>query len=1549
MPLPAKRVDTVRVPNDTTTYNIVPSSLQDGSGKHSIATPTTTKDTTLVVGVKINNVTKEPTNGIVDLGTFQDGLDGDQLAAVNSGITADKVTKYEGYETKINSNTSEIGTIKDVLKSGVTFKGKITDPTLPAATDYNNGDLIIFGEKEYICFDNGTSKEWIELGDEGTHLTKAMADTYYVPYSGATKDVNLGEHSATVKNIVANGTTKLCGGFEPIKSYTVNADYRGRQTTLVLNVFTENYVESSKMYSFFGSASATALGAGEFICNGSYKLDTNGNLDGAVLLTTMKRDIGSLIMVGQYENGQLITVNLVGYDAIEFVQDWANGTFAKLGNPNNFTGSSNVFNGSLIANGTLKLEGGFEPIKTYTVDGTYQEKPLSVTLDIFTEKRGVVDSASNPPITTYSFYGSANAPALGGEIIGQGVYFLNTNNNQIYSLLFVCGLNTYYLDGDTGEFKFDTIPQGTDVDNYVENYVKNTLDGMISKDSSGKIAVGRGIIVEADGNVAVKKSLEVSETTKLLGGLEPVATYLDTYKSDNDVRVYDFGILNKDKTEYGTDNAHLLVFVSRPLSEEGAKRSLSLVGFGKLDVSPQKIINYVEMAGNDITGTQTFVSLIYRPSDEIFSIKTVEGALTEIKGDIPNNIKDGTGVNSIQENQDGTGGKFDFSGKNPNAFSFDATLNGELDYGALGAFSSSFGGKGQARGKRSFQVGTTTIAYGNYTFASGSDSVAMGPASHVEGYSNTTGPTADSSHAEGGENLVTSNRGHVEGYKNTVKGMNGHGEGENVLVTENAEAGHAEGTNTKSNNTSAHAEGQQTEANGKNSHSENTLTKANGDSSHAEGYGNEVNSYAGHIEGSGNKILNTLPSSGGGDTPGLSPTDPDDPSFNINEHLGYNSHVEGSLNISYGYNSHTEGTKNTTFGHYAHTEGSGNKNYGTNNHMEGSQNKMSDTAAVAITDSHIEGTNNNVTNSCSNLHMGGVSNTGGADGAYVMGHDNDVSSTARYSATFGKGLKTTDEDTIVLGTYNKVQQGTGRMLVIGNGTSDTARKNAVEIMRDGRVKLFKAPEEDNDAVRLWELHSKQDVIYGAQAQALDSTITKAKVDKYESYETKINSNTTEINTLKGKPGLDKVGTVTGITMNGTSKTVGSDGKVDLGKVITDTADLVPYTGATKNINLGGHRITTARKTLTDNDTQVQLTPDWISLINPGYGVSISADSIRVKDRVLEWPSAEGQRDTFATIGDITTKVSGFVPYEGATKDINIGNHGILMGEPTGTLLTLDPGTIMFSLGGENQDLLYIDARTVTISNDNAGDTIYWPGAIGSTTPGAKVFALTSDITSHAGIDKVGTVTSVNGTSPDSNGNVNISIPGASDWKFLKKVAEKSFEKLFTEVKPGSSGIPTGYANVSVVITTYANTFSDGGYKTVMDITCRCPQFNLNDVGFKVLLSTVGSRWFVPRMAIGKGDMGSTAFNVMMDKLNTQKDAVGISVEEVAVFKDNRGVSGNPGTLNVSGVTSAQVVYDASEFRAFAVMLELDKDNEGKAIPCTGVHYKINIFHPHPIF
>ena len=165
------------------------------------------------------------------------------------------------------------------------------------------------------------------------------------------------------------------------------------------------------------------------------------------------------------------------------------------------------------------------------------------------------------------------------------------------------------------------------------------------------------------------------------------------------------------------------------------------------------------------------------------------------------------------------------------------------------------------------------------------------------------------------------------------------------------------------------------------------------------------------------------------------------------------------------------------------------------------------------------------------------------------------------------------------------------------------------------------------------------------------------------------------------------------------------------------------------------------------------------------GIGVKQDKITPTNKLpVSNVSGLASVATSGSYNDLSNKpaIGDLVPYTGATKDVNIGNHGILMGEPTGTLLTLDPSTITFSLGGESQDMLYIDARTVTISNDNAGDSIYWPGAIGSTAAGAKVFALTSDITSHAGIDKVGTVTKVNGTSPDSSGNVQLNIPTANN-------------------------------------------------------------------------------------------------------------------------------------------------------------------------------------------
>ena len=94
----------------------------------------------------------------------------------------DAASALSAYKTlndaKVAKNATDISSLQDAVKSGVTFKGKLS--SLPATTSYANGDLIIVGTKEYILLDSSGTKTWIELGDEGTHLTKTTADGYYV-------------------------------------------------------------------------------------------------------------------------------------------------------------------------------------------------------------------------------------------------------------------------------------------------------------------------------------------------------------------------------------------------------------------------------------------------------------------------------------------------------------------------------------------------------------------------------------------------------------------------------------------------------------------------------------------------------------------------------------------------------------------------------------------------------------------------------------------------------------------------------------------------------------------------------------------------------------------------------------------------------------------------------------------------------------------------------------------------------------------------------------------------------------------------------------------------------------------------------------------------------------------------------------------------------------------------------------------------------------------------------------------------------------------------
>ena len=51
---------------------------------------------------------------------------------------------------------------------------------------------------------------------------------------------------------------------------------------------------------------------------------------------------------------------------------------------------------------------------------------------------------------------------------------------------------------------------------------------------------------------------------------------------------------------------------------------------------------------------------------------------------------------------------------------------------------------------------------------------------------------------------------------------------------------------------------------------------------------------------------------------------------------------------------------------------------------------------------------------------------------------------------------------LLIGRYNRVQNNPGRLFIVGNGTSPDDRKNAFEVLEDGRAKIQTTPQDTND-------------------------------------------------------------------------------------------------------------------------------------------------------------------------------------------------------------------------------------------------------------------------------------------------------------------------------------------------------------------------------------------------------------------------------------------------------------------------------------------------------
>ena len=249
--------------------------------------------------------------------------------------------------------------------------------------------------------------------------------------------------------------------------------------------------------------------------------------------------------------------------------------------------------------------------------------------------------------------------------------------------------------------------------------------------------------------------------------------------------------------------------------------------------------NKIAAQEKTITDIRAYIPVVDDIANEaLLKAETAQQDLDYIKNDVDNlkqsaasNLIAGNGKGAVQQVADGVADGFDFTDKNPTATEQDPSLTGILPYGGVGNYSSAFGGKSMASGKRSHAQGTTTVAKGDYSHAEGNNSVTLGANSHAEGKQTTT--YGENAHAEGFDTFAEGYISHSEGYKTHAKGA----------------CSHAEGNGTEAIQDQAHAEGSQTHALGYASHSEGEGTFAENHACHAEGKDTQAKGYCSHSEG----------------------------------------------------------------------------------------------------------------------------------------------------------------------------------------------------------------------------------------------------------------------------------------------------------------------------------------------------------------------------------------------------------------------------------------------------------------------------------------------------------------------------------------------------------------------------------------------------------------------------------------------------------------------------------------------------------------------------
>lgn len=145
--------------------------------------------------------------------------------------------------------------------------------------------------------------------------------------------------------------------------------------------------------------------------------------------------------------------------------------------------------------------------------------------------------------------------------------------------------------------------------------------------------------------------------------------------------------------------------------------------------------------------------------------------------------------------------------------------------------------------------------------------------------------------------------------------------------------------------------------------------------------------------------------------------------------IAQDSHAEGRTTHALQFSAHAEGESTWAMGKAAHAEGHNTKAYASSTHAEGWNSE-----AIGA-----------------NSHAGGMGAKSIGNGSFAHGSDSNAHATG--SIVLGVGLEATGDNQTVVGSYNLAVA--DAVFIVGCGTSNTNRKNAMVVKRDGTIEYSK--------------------------------------------------------------------------------------------------------------------------------------------------------------------------------------------------------------------------------------------------------------------------------------------------------------------------------------------------------------------------------------------------------------------------------------------------------------------------------------------------------------